>query len=60
METVIKTKAKHNIDICNGSIFKAMILYSLPLIATNLLQLLFNAADVAVLSIFSEGGDDAV
>ena len=60
METVIKTKAKHNIDICNGSIFKAMILYSLPLIATNLLQLLFNAADVAVLGIFSEGGDDAV
>ena len=55
METVIKTKAKHNIDICNGSIFKAMILYSLPLIATNLLQLLFNAADVAVLGIFSEG-----
>lgn len=47
-------------DICNGPILKSMILYALPLIATNLLQLLFNAADVAVLGIFCEDGDNAV
>lgn len=51
---------KREIVICNGPILKSMILYALPLIATNLLQLLFNAADVAVLGIFCEDGDNAV
>lgn len=53
-------KRKREIDICNAPILKSMILYALPLIATNLLQLLFNAADVAVLGVFSESGDNAV
>ena len=53
-------KRKKEIDIVGGPILKSMILYALPLIATNLLQLLFNAADVAVLGIFSESGDGAV
>lgn len=56
----MRTKVKKEIDICNAPILKSMILYALPLIATNLLQLLFNAADVAVLGIFSESGDGAV
>lgn len=54
-----KIKKKREIDICNGSILKSMLLYSLPLIATNLLQVLFNAADIAVLGIFSANGDNA-
>ena len=53
-------KRKKEIDIVGGPILKSMILYALPLIATNLLQLLFNAADVAVLGIFSESCDGAV
>lgn len=57
METV--KKEKHALDICGGPILKSMILYALPLIATNLLQLLFNAADVMVLSLFSENGQAA-
>ena len=40
------------IDMTTGSIFKKLIIFALPLIATNLLQVLFNLADVAVLGIF--------
>lgn len=45
-------------NMCEGPIFKKIIIYSLPLMATNVLQLLFNVADVAVLGAFV--GDDAV
>lgn len=51
---------KHEMDLTEGSIFKKLILFALPLIATNILQLLFNVADVAVLGIFVEEGDNAV
>lgn len=54
------TRKKKSANICGGPILKSMILYALPLIATNLLQILFSAADVAVLGIFSEHGDGAV
>lgn len=56
----MNSKAKKSADICGGPILKSMILYALPLILTNLLQLFFNAADVAVLALFAEGGDVAV
>ena len=39
-------------NMSEGSLLKKIILYALPLIATNVLQLLFNAADVAVLGKF--------
>lgn len=45
-------KKNREINLCEGSIVKKMILYALPLLLTNVLQLLFNAADVAVLGIF--------
>ena len=50
--------AKHEIDLTSGSLFKKLIIVAVPLIFTNILQLLFNAADVAVVGIFD--GDDAV
>lgn len=43
--------AKHEMNMCEGAIFKKLIIYALPLMATNILQLLFNVADVAVLGI---------
>lgn len=43
----------HEIDMTNGSIFKKILLYSLPLIFSGILQLLFNAADVVVVGKFS-------
>ena len=51
------TKMK-SIDLTKGSVFKTLLIFSLPLIATNVVQLLFHAADVAVLGIMVD--DDAV
>lgn len=45
-------------NMCEGALLKKLIIYALPLMATNILQLLFNAADVAVLGIFK--GDTPV
>lgn len=53
MEAVKKRK-NHEIDMTIGPIFKKLFLYSLPIIGVNILQLLFNAADVAVLGMFAE------
>ena len=47
-------------NMTQGNLYKQIIVYALPLIATNILQLLFNAADVAVLSIFAQDGDLAI
>ena len=44
---------KHEIDMCNGSISKQMLLFSLPLMLSNVLQVLFNMADVAVVGRFA-------
>ncbi len=44
-----------NIDMCSGPIFKNIILYTLPLIATGVLQLLYNAADSIVVAKFAGG-----
>ena len=40
-------------DFTEGSILKKMIICALPIIGVNILQLLFTAADVAVLGIFT-------
>ena len=42
-------KKNLEMNMCEGALFKKLIIYALPLMATNILQLLFNAADVAVL-----------
>ena len=39
-------------NMCEGALLKKLIIYALPLMVTNVLQLLFNAADVMVLGIF--------
>ncbi len=40
-------------DMCHGPLVKKMILFTLPLIASSMLQLLFNAADVIVVGRFA-------
>lgn len=47
-------RSKYELDFTNGSIIKKMLAFSLPLMATNLLQLLFNAADMIVVSLESD------
>ncbi len=40
-------------DMCEGPLFKKIIVYTLPIILTSVLQLLFNAADMIVVGQFS-------
>lgn len=44
--------SKQNINMLDGSLFKNIILYTIPIILTGLLQLLFNAADLIVVGQF--------
>ncbi len=46
-------KSKHTMDMCTGSILGKMLLFALPLMASGILQLLFNAADVIVVGRFA-------
>lgn len=41
-------KSKHEIDMCNGPLFGKVLLFSLPLMFSGILQLLYNAADVMI------------
>ncbi len=43
-------------DLTKGSVFKTLAIYSLPLIATNVAQLLFHATDVWVLGMMADDG----
>ena len=45
----MKTQSKkYEIDMCNGPLFGKIVIFTLPLMASGLLQLLFNAADMIV------------
>lgn len=43
---------KYEIDMSQGSVFKNMVLFAVPLILSSVLQLLFNAADVVIVGRF--------
>ncbi len=43
---MLKTK---NVDVTGGPLFKSIMLYSIPIMVGSLIQVLFNAADIAVL-----------
>ena len=46
-------KKSHSIDMCSGSLADKILLFALPLMASSLLQLLFNAADIVVVGRFA-------
>lgn len=46
-------KNKYEIDMCNGSIMDKLISFSLPLMLSGILQLMFNAVDIVVVGRFS-------
>ncbi len=52
-----KTK-NYQMDMCDGPILKKMLLFTIPLICSSVLQLLFNAADVIVVGKYA--GDHAL
>ena len=39
---------RHEIDMCNGPLGPKILAFTLPLMLSSILQLLFNAADVIV------------
>ena len=46
-------KKQYSIDMCSGPLASKILLFALPLMASSLLQLLFNAADVVVVGRFA-------
>ena len=46
-------KNKYEIDMCNGSIMDKLVSFSLPLMLSSILQLMFNAVDIIVVGRFS-------
>lgn len=61
MEKIKKQRRGFERDLTQDPLLPTMIRYALPLIGANVLQVLFNAADVSVLGIFlGERGDLAV
>ncbi len=52
------TDSRYAMDMCSGPILGKMLLFALPLIASSMLQLLFNAADVIVVGKFA--GDNSL
>jgi putative MATE family efflux protein len=42
-----------NMDMCSGPLFGKILIFALPIMAMNILQLLFNAADMVVVGRFS-------
>ena len=48
-----KSVNNHDMDMVNGPLFSKMLRFTLPIIAMNILQLLFNAADMIVVGQFS-------
>ena len=53
-----KSKKKYEIDMCNGAILPKLLAFTLPLMCSSVLQLLFNAADIIVVGNFA--GDTAL
>ncbi len=54
-----QSKSKnYSMDLTEGSIIKKLLLFSLPLMASNVLQLFFNAADIMVVGKFA--GDNSL
>lgn len=44
---------QHSMDLTTGSVFKKLVLFTLPILATNMIQQLYNAADVIVVGQFA-------
>ncbi len=49
----LKKTNRYEIDMCNGTIINKLISFSLPLMLSGILQLLFNAVDIIVVGRFS-------
>ena len=53
MNNLKRSRKTFEIDMCNGPLLSKMLLFTVPLILSGILQLLFNAADVIVVGQFA-------
>src|SRR5699024_9517035 len=53
MEGSVLKKNKYEIDMCNGSIMDKLVSFSVPLMLSSILQMMFNAVDIIVVGRFS-------
>ena len=56
----MKSQRKVNLDLTTGSVTRKLLSFTMPILATNLLQHLYNAADKAVVGRFAVNGDLAL
>lgn len=56
LKTVVFKLKRHEVDMLGGPVLKNVILFSVPIILTGMLQLLYNAADMIVVGRFAESG----
>lgn len=55
-----KLFSNKGMDLTTGPLIPKIITFTIPLILTGILQLMFNAADLIVVGQFAEGGDEAL
>lgn len=55
-----KRSKSGEVDMCNGPLFSKIVAFFIPVMLTNLLQTLYNAADQAVVGQFAKNGSDAL
>lgn len=48
-----KQEKRYEMDMCSGPILRKMLIFTLPLVCSSILQLLFNAADIVVVGRFA-------
>ena len=61
MSTQVKRqRIKKEVNMTEGPLFGKIIMFSLPLLLSGILQLLYNAADIVVVGRFSENGQTAL
>jgi Na+-driven multidrug efflux pump len=48
----LMTSWNRDMDMCSGPLFSNILIFSLPIMAMNILQLLFNTADMVVVGRF--------
>ena len=58
--TVKRQRIKKEVNMIEGPLFGKIILFSLPLMLSGILQLLYNAADIVVVGRFSQNGQTAL
>ena len=56
----MKTQKRNLLDLTTGSVTKKLLAFTMPILASNLLQHLYNAADKAVVGRFAANGDMAL